>query len=98
VTGTRSPLRRPHSSSHRLWRGCSDLFFNLGNDWDTAIKAFTVNSSYEVFEDLFNFTTREYEEDDYIRTRYSSFEVTLNPVIGGTAKTENINVVEFANY
>lgn len=74
------------------------LFFNLGNDWDTEIKAFAVNSSYEVFEDLFDFTTREYEEGDYIRTRYSSFEVTLNPVIGGTAETENINVAEFANY
>ena len=39
------------------------LFFNLGNDWDTSIKAFTVNSGYEVFEELFDFTTREYEED-----------------------------------
>ncbi|MFH1564603.1 MAG: hypothetical protein ABIC82_02010 [bacterium] len=74
------------------------LFFNLGNDWDTEVKAFSVNSSYEVFEDLFDFTTREYEEGDYIRTKYSTFEVTLNPVIGGTAETENINVAEFANY
>ena len=74
------------------------LFFNLVNDWDTEVKAFTVNSSYEVFEDLFDFTTSEYEEGDYIRTKYSTFEVTLNPVIGGTAETENINVVEFANY
>lgn len=74
------------------------LFFNLGNDWDTEIKAFTVNSGYEVFEDPFDFTTREYEEGDYIRTKYSTFEVTLNPVIGGTAETENVNVTEFANY
>ncbi len=74
------------------------LFFNLGNDWNSQIKAFNVNSGYEVFEDLFDFTTREYEEGDYIRTRYSKFEVTLNPVIGGQAKTDNINAVEFANY
>lgn len=74
------------------------LFFNLGNDWNTEVKAFAVNSSYEVFEDLFDFTTREYEEGDYIRTRYSNFKVTLNPVVGGTAETENINVAEFANY
>jgi hypothetical protein len=74
------------------------LFFNLGNDWDTEVKAFAVNSGYEVFEDLFDFTTREYEEGDYIRTKYSTFEVTLNPVIGGTAETENVNVAEFANY
>ena len=74
------------------------LFFNLGNDWDTDIKAFNVNSSYEVFEDDFNFTTAEYVEGDYIRTRYSTFEVTLNPVIGGHAETENVSAIEFANY
>lgn len=74
------------------------LFFNLGNDWDTDIKAFTVNSGYEVFEELFNFTTIEYEDGDYIRTRYSTFEVTLNPIIGGNAETKNVNPVEFADY
>ncbi|OIP85054.1 hypothetical protein AUK04_01675 [Candidatus Roizmanbacteria bacterium CG2_30_33_16] len=74
------------------------LFFNLGNDWDTEIKAFTVNSGYKVFEELFNFTTREYEEGNYINTKYSTFEVTLNPVIGGNAETENVNPAEFANY
>ena len=74
------------------------LFFNLGNDWNSQIKAFNVNSGYEVFEDLFDFTTREYGEGDYIRTMYSKFKVTLNPVIGGNAKTENVNAVEFANY
>jgi len=74
------------------------LFFNLGNNWDTELKAFVINSSYKVFKDLFDFTTREYEEGDYIRTKYSTFEVTLNPVIGGTAETENVNVAEFANY
>lgn len=74
------------------------LFFNLGNDWDTNIKAFTVNSGYEVFEELFDFATREYKEGNYIRTSYSTFEVTLNPVIGGNAETENVNPAEFANY
>lgn len=74
------------------------LFFNLGNDWDTELKAFAVNSGYKVFKDLFDFTTREYKEGDYIHTKYSTFEVTLNPVVGGNAETENVNVVEFANY
>lgn len=78
--------------------GYYKLFFNLGNDWDTEIKAFSVNSSYKVFEDLFDFTTREYVESDNIRTQYSTFEVTLNPVIGGQAETENVSAVEFANY
>ena len=74
------------------------LFFNLGNNWDTKAKAFTVNSSYEVFEDSFDFTTSEYEEGDYINTRYATFDVTLNPVVGGQAKTNGINAVDFGKY
>jgi len=82
----------------KVANGNYKLFFNLGNDWDTDIKAFTVNSSYEVFEDDFNFIIRKYTEGDYIRTQYSTFEVTLNPVIGGQAETKNVSVAEFANY
>ena len=36
--------------------------------------------------------------DEYINTIYSTFEVTLNPVIGGQAKTDEIDVLEFASY
>lgn len=53
-----------------------------------------VNSSYEVFEDNFNFLTKETEEYE----EYKIFNVTLNPVIGGHAETEDISVLEFANY
>ncbi len=74
------------------------LFFNLGNDWDNEVKAFAINSSYEVFEENFNFTTLEYEDGDYIKTKYKTFEVTLNPVVGGQAETEEINAAEFGNY
>ncbi|MDD4289669.1 MAG: hypothetical protein PHH83_00125, partial [Patescibacteria group bacterium] len=65
------------------------LLFNLGNDWDSRIKAFTVNSSYETFVEPFNFETNDY---------YSTFSVTLNPVINGTAHTQDINAQEFGNY
>jgi len=82
----------------QIKNGNYKLFFNLGNDWDSEIKAFTVNSGYEVFEDLFDFTTGEHKEGDYIRTEYSTFEVTLNPVIGGSAETENVSMEEFAIY
>jgi hypothetical protein len=74
------------------------LFFNLGNDWDDKSKAFAVNSSYEVFEEDFDFTTSEYEDDNRIHTRYATFSVTLNPVIGGQAKTEDVNAAEFGAY
>ncbi len=66
------------------------LVFNLGHDWDTISKKFTKNSSYSVFEESFDFlTTSSY---------YSTFSVTLNPVLGGTAETNNVNPEEFSNY
>ncbi|MDD3101928.1 MAG: hypothetical protein PHE59_02180 [Patescibacteria group bacterium] len=83
---------------NKILDGNYKLFFNLGNDWSTEVKAFAVNSSYEVFKENFDFTTSEYREGDYIRTRYITFSVTLNPVIGGQAKTEEINAVEFGGY
>lgn len=83
---------------NKISNGNYRLFFNLGNDWDTEIKAFVVNSSYEVFEENFDFTTSEYEEGDYVRTQYATFSVTLNPVIGGQAKTKEINAIEFGSY
>lgn len=78
--------------------GSYRLFFSLGNDWDKNMRAFTVNSSYEVFEENFDFTTTRYREGSYIRSRYSTFRVTLNPVIGGRAKTDEIGATEFARY
>lgn len=66
------------------------LMFNLGNDWDAGVKAFNINSSYEVFEENFDFITSE--------SQYSTFSVTLNPVIGGDAKTNEVKPVEFGNY
>ncbi|MCD4705341.1 hypothetical protein K8R66_04685 [bacterium] len=81
-------------SINKISNGNHKLFFNLGNDWNAEIKAFMVNSSYEVFEDNFNFLTKETEEYE----EYKIFNVTLNPVIGGHAETEDISVLEFANY
>ncbi len=82
----------------KISNGDYKLFFNLGNDWDTEIKAFAVNSSYEVFQETFDFTTSKYEEDEYIRTKYATFSVTLNPIIGGHAKTNEINAMDFSRF
>ena len=70
--------------------GSYKLFFNLGNDWDDTKRAFAVNSSYEVFEDLFDFETTA--------TQYTTFSVTLDPVAGGSATTNDTNPQEFGNY
>lgn len=74
------------------------LFFNLGNDWDKTLRAFTANSSYEVFEDSFDFVTTKTDEGDYINTQYTTFNVTLNPVVNGQAKTDNIDPTQFGSY
>lgn len=74
------------------------LFFNLGNDWDKDIKAFARNSSYELFEESFDFSTPRHTEGEYIVTEYSTFSVTLNPVVGGNASTERIGWEEFSIY
>lgn len=74
--------------------GVYKLVFNLGHDWDTISKKFTRNSSYSVFQDKFDYTTSTSDNGYY----YSVFNVTLNPVLGGTAETNNINQEEFSNY
>jgi len=83
---------------NKISKGNYKLFFSLGNDWDSETKTFLVNPNYEKFEEIFDFTIREYEGNNYINTEYSTFEVTLNPVIGGDAETQNVNSTEFANY
>ncbi|MCX6013286.1 MAG: hypothetical protein NTV30_07750 [Chloroflexi bacterium] len=78
--------------------GSYKLVFNLGHDWDTISKKFTINSSYAVFEDSFDFRTYATDGGNYTDTHYATYEITLNPVIGGTAKTNDINPDEFSNY
>ena len=71
------------------------LYFNLGNDWNKELIAFNVNSGYEVFEENFEFTTDD-SGSEY--TEYSTFSVTLNPVVGGQARTDSVSAVEFGSY
>jgi RNA polymerase subunit RPABC4/transcription elongation factor Spt4 len=74
----------------KITDGDYKLFFNLGNNWDANVKAFTENSSYSVFEDDFNFATTN--------TQYQTFSVTLNSVAGGTAQTDDVDASQFGSY
>ena len=70
------------------------LAFAQGLDWDSTIQKFRRNTQHSAFEDTFDFTTTE--DNQYY---YSSiFEVTLNPVIGGTAETNDISGNQFDQY
>lgn len=66
------------------------LAFAQGLDWDLITKKFRRNTQYSVFEDTFDFTTTY--------SQYTIFEVTLNPVIGGTAETNDILGNQFDQY
>lgn len=66
------------------------LAFTQGSDWDSATQKFKRNIEYSVFDETFNFATTE--------RQYTTFEVTLNPVLGGTAKTSNVDPQQFSDY
>ncbi|MFA4998602.1 MAG: zinc ribbon domain-containing protein [Candidatus Paceibacterota bacterium] len=66
------------------------LVFAQGSDWDSTSQKFKRNTQYSAFEDTFDFTTA-YSE-------YTIFEVTLNPVVGGTAETNDVPASQFDQY
>ncbi|MFH1792143.1 MAG: hypothetical protein ABH819_00680 [Patescibacteria group bacterium] len=70
--------------------GKYDLLFHTGKDWSKEKKKFLFNPSYSKFEDDFKYTTTS--------KKYTIYEVTLNPVMGGTAKTDSVTESEFENY
>jgi hypothetical protein len=66
------------------------LVFAQGSDWDSTSQKFKRNTQYSAFEDTFDFITT-YSE-------YTIFEVTLNPVVGGTAETNDVPASQFDQY
>ena len=66
------------------------LAFTQGLDWDAEAKTFRRGVGYSAFEETFDFETTD--------TQYSIYEVTLNPVVGGTAKTSDVNEAQFSAY
>ena len=70
------------------------LLFVFGYNWDKVEQKFLLDPSAQSFNDTFNFKTTNTESD----TEYSTYEITLNPVVGGTAETNPIDIGEFNNY
>jgi hypothetical protein len=67
------------------------LKFSLGTGYDKGGGRFLYSQSFSKFDDILDF--REYRTDDGIK--WKEFEVTLNPVIGGTAQTSSISAADF---
>lgn len=62
--------------------------FAHGLGWDDADLRFQTDRSFSEFEEPFPFTETA--------TTYSIWEITLHPIVGGTAETEAIDAATFA--
>lgn len=86
------------ANSNYTITGISDgiywLAFAQGLDWDSTIQKFRSNVQYSAFDEIFDFTTTE----DYQYIYYPEFEVTLHPVVGGTAETSPVDPEQFNAY
>lgn len=86
------------ANSNYTITGVSDgiywLAFAQGLDWDSITQKFRRNIQYSSFDETFDFTTTE----DYQYIYYPEFEVTLHPVVGGTAETSSVDPTQFNAY
>jgi len=78
--------------------GIYNLYFTHGKDWDKENQKFLISRSYSKFEDDFNFTTRDVTKYNGVYEKYSIYEITLHPVLGGSAKTDTISENEFSQF
>lgn len=74
------------------------VLFSFGSNWDETQKKFLVNPSAEAFDKNFDFSTYDTNDGDYVTTHYSTYDITLNPVLNGTAITNPIDPNEFNKY
>lgn len=74
--------------------GTYQVLFMSGEDWDAQARSFTRSKSLKKFEKSLDFTTQQLTD----KIRYTAFELTLNPVVGGNARTSEVDEQEFAQY
>ena len=67
------------------------MFFSAGSDWDTAARTFGRNCSFSKFADPMRFRTTRDARGIY----WQNFRITLQPVIGGNARTDDVDPDEF---
>lgn len=82
-TGTKYTIK--NISDGTYW-----LAFTQGINWDSTTKKFTNSNSSSSFDSTFDYETTD--------TQYTTYEITLNPVVGGTAETSSVNSDQFDAY
>lgn len=70
-----------------------NLYFTTGSDWNG--KVFLTSVTHHLFEDSFKFTTRVTTTATTRTTTYMKWNVSLQPVKGGTAKVDEIAESDF---
>jgi hypothetical protein len=71
--------------------GTYDVFFSVGSGWDSAARGFGKNCSFSRFEDPMKFRTTRDARGIY----WQNFRITLQPVVGGTARTGDVDPNDF---
>jgi hypothetical protein len=66
------------------------LAFAQGTDWNATTQKFNRNAHASAFDETFEFETTA--------TQSAGWEVTLNPVAGGTAQSSDVDLTQFDQY
>jgi hypothetical protein len=70
--------------------GIYRVLFSSGSDWNPQQKRFLVNAHAQFFDNTFEFITTE--------RQYTTYSITLNPVLDGKARTSSLDPNEFEKY
>jgi len=79
-------------------RGTYELWFSLGQDWDRKKQIFLADKSYAKFENRLDFG--ETRSEDYLGNAnivYSTWRMTLHPVVSGNARQSSTTEQEFCS-
>ena len=71
--------------------GSYAVFFGGGSTWDDAARGFGRNCTFSRFQDPLKFRTTRDARGIY----WQNFRITLQPVIGGTARTDDVDPNDF---
>ena len=75
----------------RIGSGTYILKFSLGSGYDSSEGRFTGHASFSKFDEILDYTVQRNGNG----VEWFNHEVTLNPVVGGTARTSSISAEDF---
>jgi len=78
--------------------GTYRLLFAAGHGWDDIDGRFKQRHGSSEFQNPLVYTTTPITEGNRSGYQYDTMSITLNPVVGGTAKTDSISTSEFEKY